>query len=76
MITKVLLEQEYLSTGKSTRDLANKYNVCQRTIMNWLNIDNIKKTNINGLKIDIPKSNTHCLKMDIMFQKSGKNRID
>ena len=33
MITKTLLEQEYLLNGKSTRDLANKYGVCQKTIM-------------------------------------------
>ena len=50
MITKTLLEQEYLLNGKSTRDLANKYGVCQKTIMNWLNTYNIKKDEHQWIK--------------------------
>ena len=43
MIEKTLLEQEYLFNNKSTRELASEYHVCQKTIVNWLNVFNIKK---------------------------------
>lgn len=43
MLEKTVLKQEYLLNGKSTRDLSKQFNVCQRTIMNWLENYNIKK---------------------------------
>jgi len=50
MVDKSLLELEYLVNGKSTRELAEHFNVCQKTIINWLNNFDIKKTKEQWVK--------------------------
>ena len=50
MVDKSLLELEYLVNGKSTRELAKQFKVCQKTIVNWLNKFDIKKNRTQWIR--------------------------